>query len=314
MLADEIHAHDHVEESAALSGDEDGIEAELSFLLNALANAEGVDEAVSDVELVRDALADAAPRDRYQVIGPTLAKVAVASLATFPAVLTPMASFANEPLPVNMMLAMAQRPEAPPAMAATGSTQLFPFSRPMMDVRSQVKADTAAAPQPSKISLPLNPRLKALFNDTRKVVVTTKAKSAVTFYQVSKGDSLYSIAADLLGSGSRWREIYGANQGKISTTYLLQPGQRLMIPTPRALPAVQMAAASAPSAKGMPANSPSHGAARYKVANGDSLYVIAAKQLGNPLRWKEIVALNKATLQGKTVIYPNQWLLIPSVT
>lgn len=311
MLADDIHAHDHVEE---VVGSEDGIEAELSFLFSALESAARVDnEDLSDVEMVKLALEETAPRERYQALGPTLTKVAVASLATFPAVLTPVASFANEPLPVNMMLAMAQRPEAPPAMGATGSTQLFPFSRPMLDVRSQVKATPSAAPQPTKISLPLNPRLKALFKESRQFKVTTKAQLAVTMYQVSKGDSLYSIAADLLGSGARWREIYAANQGKISTTYLLQPGQRLVIPTPRAVPQeVHLADAGA---KGMPANSPVPGAAvRYKVANGDSLYVIAAKQLGNPLRWKEIVALNKATLQGKTVIYPNQWLLLPSLT
>lgn len=308
MLADEIHAHDHVEET-------DGIEAELSFLFSALETAGRVDnDELTSVDMVRDALEETAPRERYQALGPTLTKVAVASLATFPAVLTPMASFANEPLPVNMMLAMAQRPEAPPAMGATGSTHLFPFSRPMMDVRSQVKATPSAAPQPTKISLPLNPRLKTLFKETRKFTVTTKVKGAVTMYQVSKGDSLYSIAADLLGSGARWREIYAANQGKISSTYLLHPGQRLVVPTPRAVPEVHVAEAH-PTAKGMPANSPIPGAGvRYKVANGDSLYVIAAKQLGNPLRWKEIVALNKATLQGKTVIYPNQWLLLPSVT
>jgi nucleoid-associated protein YgaU len=30
------------------------------------------------------------------------------------------------------------------------------------------------------------------------------------------------------------------------------------------------------------------------------------------MRWREIVALNKAVLNGKTVIYPNQWLQLPS--
>jgi nucleoid-associated protein YgaU len=222
-------------------------------------------------------------------------------------------------MPENMMLALAQRPEAPPALAAQG-TQLFPFSSRMQNLRNQVAAAPSAhvatshlAPKGTHVSTPspakrfaLNPRLKNLFAESRQVAVTTKAGPSASFYQVGKGDSLYSIAADLLGSGGRWREIYAANKSAISNGYLLKVGQRLTIPGNRAIEAAPVMLAHA---KPVPQNTPAKGG--YKVAPGDSLYTIAQKRLGNPQRWREIVAMNKAALQGKTVIYPNQWLMLP---
>lgn len=311
-----MHAENHEEN---LNFDAEGIEAELAFLQQVLERSGDVDgEGLSEVELVAEALADAAPRDRYRPVGPAIVKVAAIGLATFPAALAPVPAFANEPMPENMMLALAQRPEAPPALAAQG-TQLFPFSSRMQNLRNQVASAPVAhvatshlAPKGTHVSTPspskrfaLNPRLKTLFAESRQVAVTTKRGPASTFYQVGKGDSLYSIAADLLGSGARWREIYAANHGSVSSSYLLKVGQRLVIPGSRPIEAAPVMMAHA---KPMPQNSPK---GNYKVAPGDSLYTIARKRLGNPQRWREIVAMNKASLQGKTVIYPNQWLTLP---
>jgi hypothetical protein len=50
-------------------------------------------------------------------------------------------------------------------------------------------------------------------------------------YVVQEGDTLFSIAASLLGSGSRWREIYDLNKAVIGDNpALLSPGQKLTIP------------------------------------------------------------------------------------
>lgn len=46
----------------------------------------------------------------------------------------------------------------------------------------------------------------------------------------------------------------------------------------------------------------------YTVKKGDTLWMIALKQLGNPLKYKEIMALNGLT---STKIYPNQELKLP---
>lgn len=324
MLADHKH-----EARDPMPGD-DGIEAELAFLtgiLDRAADAELEASELATIEMLREEGAITAPRPRYQRRGPALTQVAAVGLATFPAALTPLPAFAQAPLPPSLAIAMATRPPAPPE-GHIASHDMFPFSGPMKDVRTRVQLGLAPhlpthpmltqtasllAPAPhtaaASAALPLNPRLQRMFQHQRKVAISTKRQLAATFYQVSAGDSLYSISADLLGSGARWREIYVANQHKIGAGYLLKPGQRLMIPTPRNVPDVRLA-----HFKGQPANSPqmAAGKPKYMVSRGDNLYMIAARHLHNANRWREIVALNKALLNGKTVIYPNQWLVLPN--
>jgi nucleoid-associated protein YgaU len=314
---------------------DDGIDEELAFLqeiLERAGDAEVATDELATIELLREEGAVTTPRPRYERRGPALTKVAAVGLATFPAALAPLPALASPtPLPPSLAIAMATRPPAPP-LANTAPKDLFPFSPQMHDVQARARlglpmAHTsllAAHPAPPAAhthhqvvaaapSFQLNPRLQRVFTQQRKVALTTKGQLAANFYQVSNGDSLYSIAADLLGSGSRWREIYQANQHKIGAGYTLRPGQRLVIPAKRGVPDVQMANLR----KGQPANSPQlaglPGASKYMVSTGDNLYTIAARRLHNPMRWREIVALNKALLNGKTVIYPNQWLQLPSV-
>ena len=51
-----------------------------------------------------------------------------------------------------------------------------------------------------------------------------------TFYTVVKGDSLGKIAKELLGSASRYPEIFEANQPMLKDPNLIYPGQVLRIP------------------------------------------------------------------------------------
>ena len=284
------------------AGDEHDISREVSLLLGLLDQADGSfgRSALGDLSLIEESLSAQAPRERYKLAGPTVTRVAAVGIATLPAVLAPVPAFAGTPMAPNMMLAMASRPtalpdrEVPPALAATGP-QLFPFTRPMQTTRSQAivpVAEPTALTSDNK-NYSMNPRLRSIFSEQRKVAVTTRRQIAGTMYRVQPGDSLYSIAQTVLGSGARWREIYQANQDKVGAGYLLRPGQRLVIKT---TPAVQTASASK----------------SYLVSPGDNLYTIAQKKLGDANRWREIVALNKALLKGKTTIYPNQWLMLPT--
>ncbi len=49
-------------------------------------------------------------------------------------------------------------------------------------------------------------------------------------YTVQKGDSLWDISADILGDGTRWREIYNINKNAIANPDGLEVGQRLELP------------------------------------------------------------------------------------
>jgi len=50
-------------------------------------------------------------------------------------------------------------------------------------------------------------------------------------YKVQEGDSYYSISLELLGSGSRWREILALNKSRVgSDPRDLKAGQVIAIP------------------------------------------------------------------------------------
>jgi len=57
-----------------------------------------------------------------------------------------------------------------------------------------------------------------------------KEEKAARTYVVKSGDSLSKIAAELLGDGSRWPEIFEANKDKIKDPNLIYPGQEFDIP------------------------------------------------------------------------------------
>lgn len=59
----------------------------------------------------------------------------------------------------------------------------------------------------------------------------TQTSASGGSYTVQKGDSLWKIAQESLGDGSRWREIYELNRGAIGDNpNLIQPGMVLTLP------------------------------------------------------------------------------------
>lgn len=84
--------------------------------------------------------------------------------------------------------------------------------------------------------------------------ICAMSASAAT-YTVKRGDSLWKIASETLGSGLKWKEIYEANQEQIKDPNQIFVGQELKIPGEEPAP-------SAPSEKpeeGEPAEEPQKG-------------------------------------------------------
>lgn len=52
----------------------------------------------------------------------------------------------------------------------------------------------------------------------------------VIYYIVNPGDTLWSIAQEMLGSGNKWGSIYQANQDRISRPEVIFAGQKLTVP------------------------------------------------------------------------------------
>lgn len=105
-------------------------------------------------------------------------------------------------------------------------------------------------------------------------------------YIVQKGDTLSKIAAKY---GTTYQKL--AEYNGITNPSVITVGQKIKIP-----------GAGAQGSSGNPEKT-------YKVKGGDSLWTIAAKELGNGNRYKEIKSLNG--LKNDT-IYPGQVLKLPN--
>lgn len=74
-------------------------------------------------------------------------------------------------------------------------------------------------------------------------------------YTVARGDCLWQIAKDLLGSGSRWTEIYEANRDTVKNPSMIQTGQVLVIPDGEAAPQTNPAIPAESDPPNVPENS-----------------------------------------------------------
>jgi nucleoid-associated protein YgaU len=111
-------------------------------------------------------------------------------------------------------------------------------------------------------------------------------------YVVQSGDTLGEIAQKTLGSATRWKEIQAANPGLDPKRLVV--GAKLALPGGAPLAATgQPTVAAAPKPSAPAAATAAKPAARtYVVRSGDTLSRIAAAELGDAERWREIAAAN----------------------
>jgi nucleoid-associated protein YgaU len=148
------------------------------------------------------------------------------------------------------------------------------------------------------------------------------------FHTVVEGDSLWTIAQKFYGPKEgvkqvNIRGIFEANRPTLTSVDDIGVGQKLVIPAPTAPPSVQRSIASI-----FPAGLVEHvesigerhlatysGAEKqhewYAVREGDSLWKIAAEQLGNGARYTEIAKLNADSLSDEDSLSVGMRLKLP---
>jgi len=131
-------------------------------------------------------------------------------------------------------------------------------------------------------------------------------------YEVRKGDDLSSIAIKYYGqeAGNKRaniERIFNANRETMHSINEIQIGQQLVIPQ---LEAEASGSSKTPDAK-ISSQPGSHKEKYYVVQEGDSLWSIAARKLGDGKRFNEIVKLNGKALGDKNNVYPGMKLRMP---
>ncbi|MDR7254166.1 nucleoid-associated protein YgaU [Nocardioides sp. BE266] len=149
-----------------------------------------------------------------------------------------------------------------------------------------------------------SPSARAPSQTAQQQHARTPAQPQAFDYVVKPGESLWSIATQHLGNGSRFTEIVDLNRDLLGDKpSFLQPGWVLRIPA-------NTTATGAPT-----------GPRHHTVHPGDTLTAIADHYLGDPRRYPEIFHASASTLQADgsrltdpDLIRPGWTLTIPGVT
>jgi nucleoid-associated protein YgaU len=152
----------------------------------------------------------------------------------------------------------------------------------------------AAAPSPAaapKLLLPAKPvpARPSLVPPVAPVAPSIHYSSGKQI-RIQPGDSLWKLARRHLGAGTRWSDLLAANP-TISDPLNLHPGVMLVVPATQLRSRVQP-----PS---------------ITVHSGDSLWKIAASQLGSAAAWPCIAQANPQ-LRDANLLRPGQILILPA--
>lgn len=157
---------------------------------------------------------------------------------------------------------------------------------------SQPAADTATRVGPAD-PVPIDPVPSDAVSgeEVRRYVVSAP--------QVGSYDNLWDIAAEHLGDGMRWSQIYALNTGltqpdggALTDPDLIRPGWQLRMPAD----AVHLPAWSAAAAQ--PETPPPAEAFEHVVQPGDTLWDIAQTDLGDGTRYPELAAAAAGIVQA----------------
>lgn len=127
------------------------------------------------------------------------------------------------------------------------------------------------------------------------------SKTNQKIHTVAKGETLWSISEDYLGSGYNWKDIFDANKLESDK---IEVGQKLIIPN---IPSKDNEKTNSFISKENSQNPISE--TTYTVTKGDSLWKIAVRAYGDGFKWVEIARANK--LANPNLIHPGNVLILP---
>lgn len=160
--------------------------------------------------------------------------------------------------------------EAPPLSA-----------QPVLAMPSFGKSSLPPPPAAPTATMPEAPAVEFLSRATASQVAPATGK-----IRVRRGDSLWRIAKERLGSGGKWPEIAAANP-EIRNPNRIRAGQSLRLPTG------------------------SRAGKRYQVRPGDSLWKLARAEFGRGAAWSCIAEVNPQ-ISNPDRIHPGQTIVLPA--
>ncbi len=173
----------------------------------------------------------------------------------------------------------ATRPAPPLAAPFHPPVKRSPFERPRVLPPAPAAPRTLVPPLPAPHVLPTPPPARVAPSVPTKLTVVT----------VQPGDSLWKLAAQRLGSGRRWQELFSINPGLRDPNFI-KVGSQLVLPA---------------------SVTPARTATKYTVRNGDTLWTIAQSHLGHGASWSCIARANPA-IRDANLIRQGQVLLLPA--
>lgn len=216
---------------------------------------------------------------------------------------------ASVPIAGSSMVAMGNRPAGP----------IEPVDRDREAFLAEYKQDpnrwvSSDGPKPAdgRVSLPAGAKPNEGWVSSESAPASSDGwpKS----HTVRRGETLASIARSYYGDVNRVRAILDANP-KVRGPKKLYVGTVLTLPAPPGGTTVAAAPRDAITDEVVPAPRDTAAPRGYTVRAGDSFYSIAAEQLGDGRRWKELLTLNRKVVRNEpTNLRPGMQLRLPEAS
>ena len=99
----------------------------------------------------------------------------------------------------------------------------------VLNVAPMPSATPVAAPAPLTVQPPISDNQPVAFTQTAPADASAAASAKGSTYTVKKGDTLFSIAKNQLGTGRDWQKIVAVNPGL--SPQKLRVGQQIVMPS-----------------------------------------------------------------------------------